>query len=125
MREGFTGFNFNAKDREIMDLMVSLGISKNASKVLVYMAKNGESSSRNIETAVDLRQSEVSIVIKWLRNNGWISTKSIRRPGKGRPTQIYRMRYSMKRIVKEIEANKLKEIDEMKREINQLKRLAK
>ena len=125
MREGYAGFNFNAKDREIIDHMISLGISRNTSRVVLFMSNTGESSSKIIENAVDLRQSEVSIVVKWLRNNGWIATKSIRKPGKGRPTQLYKMRFSMRRIIKEIEANKLKEIEDIKNEITQLKRLAK
>jgi predicted transcriptional regulator len=125
MREGHAGFTFNAKDREIIDHMISLGISRNTSKVVLFMTRTGETSSRFIENAVDLRQSEVSIVVKWLRNNGWITTKSIRKPGKGRPTQLYKMRFSMRRIIREIEANKLREIEDLKKEIAQLKRLAK
>ena len=125
MREGFSGFTFSSRDHEIMSLMVSLGMSKNTSKVILFLSRTGEAPSKIIENAVDLRQSEVSIVMKWLHENGWISAKSIRKPGKGRPTQLYKMRFTMKRIVKEIEANKQREIEGIKKEINQLKRLAK
>jgi predicted transcriptional regulator len=125
MREGYPGFNFSSRDHEIMDIMVSLGMSKNTSKVILFLSRTGEAPSKLIENAVDLRQSEVSIVMKWLNENGWISAKSIRKPGKGRPTQLYKMRFSMKRVIKEIEAHKQREIEGIKREINQLKRLAK
>jgi predicted transcriptional regulator len=125
MREGYSGNPFNNKDREIMDLMISLGLSKNDSKVTMFLTKSGEAQSKIIEDAVDLRQSEVSIVIKRLKNKGWIQSKSIKKPGKGRPTQLYKLRFSLKRIIKEIETNKLREIEGIKKEIIQLKRLAK
>lgn len=125
MREGYAGYSFNTKEREIMDLMISLGVSKNVSKVTMFLSKSGEAQSKNIEGAVDLRQSEVSIVIKRLRDKGWVLSKSIRKPGKGRPTQLYKLRYSLRRIIKEIETAKLNEIDSIKKEIGQLKRLAK
>jgi predicted transcriptional regulator len=125
MREGYSGYTFNAKDREIMDLMISLGLSKNDSKVTMFLTKSGEAQSKKIEGAVDLRQSEVSIVIKRLKNKGWVLSKSIRKPGKGRPTQLYKLRFSLKRIIKEIETAKLREIEGIKKEIIQLKRLAK
>lgn len=125
MREGYLEYSFNTKEREIMDLMISLGVSKNVSKVTMFLSKSGEAQSKNIENAVDLRQSEVSIVIKRLRDNGWVLSKSIRKPGKGRPSQLYKLRYSLRRIIKEIETDKLREIDSIKKEIGQLKRLAK
>ena len=125
MREGYAGYSFNTKEREIMDLMISLGVSKNVSKVTMFLSKSGEAQSKNIEGAVDLRQSEVSIVIKRLRDKGWVLSKSIRKPGKGRPTQMYKLRFSLRRIIKEIETAKLNEIDSIKKEIGQLKRLAK
>jgi predicted transcriptional regulator len=125
MREGYSGYSFNTKEREIMDLMISLGVSRNVSKVTMFLSKSGEARSKNIENAVDLRQSEVSIVIKRLKDKGWVLSKSIRKPGKGRPTQLYKLRYSLRRIIKEIESDKLREIDSIKKEIGQLKRLAK
>jgi predicted transcriptional regulator len=125
MREGYSGFTLSAKDREIMELMVSLGVSKNVAKVVLFLTKSGEAPSRHIEDAVDLRQSEVSIVIKRLRDKGWISSKNLKKPGKGRPTQLYKMRFSFRRIVKEIEGDTLKDIEGMKKKVATLKRLAK
>lgn len=125
MRERSGDFAFNAKDREILNLMTSLGMGKNISKVVVFLYKAGEASSSKIENSIDLRQSEVSIATKRLRNNGWVTARSLKKPSKGRPTQIYKLRYSLKRIVKEIEAGKLAEMEETKKKIAQLKRLAK
>ncbi len=125
MREETANFTFSARDREILELMDSLGMNKNISKVLLFLSRNGESSSRKIEGAVDLRQSEVSIVTTEMKNKGWMSFRSIKRKGKGRPTNLFKLRQSLPRIIKKIEAEKMIEIEDMKKRIVYLKRLAK
>lgn len=125
MRVRSSGYTFSAKDREILNLMMSLGMSKNISKTVVFLSKTGEASSSDIERSIDLRQSEVSISIKWLRNKGWVASRTIRKPGKGRPAHMYKLRYSMGRIAREIGATKTEEMEEIKKKIAHLKRLAK
>lgn len=125
MRVKSSGYTFSAKDREILDLMMSLGMSKNISRTVVFLSKTAEASSSDIERSIDLRQSEVSISIKWLRNNGWVASRTIRKPGKGRPAHMYKLRYSMGKIAREIGATKTEEMEETKRKIAYLKRLAK
>ena len=125
MREKTNDFTFSSKDREIINLMVSLGMPKNMSKMTVFLARVGEASSRDIENSIDMKQSEVSIATKRLRENDWVKSRSIRKPSKGRPTQMYKLRYSMRRILKDIEAAKLAEMEATKKQISQLKRLAK
>lgn len=125
MREKPRSFTYSAKDREIIDLMNSLGMARNLSKILVFLSKVGEASSHDIEESIDIRQSEVSIVTKRLRNNGWVTSRSLKTPNKGRPTQIYKLRYSMRRILKDIETAKLTEMEAIKKQIAHLKRLAK
>ena len=116
---------FESEEREMVQLMRDLGTSKNVAKAVVFLSKTGEATSRTIETAIYLKQSEVSVAIKTMRDRGWISAKSIRKGGKGRPTQMYSLNLPLKRIVKDIETYKGIEMEEMKKKIAQLKRLAK
>lgn len=125
MRREASNFAFNMRDREIIDLMNSIGVNKNISKVVVFLDRTGEAKSRTIEDSVDLRQSEVSIITTWLRSKGWVTFRTIKKKGKGRPTNMFKMRYSLGRIVKEIEAEKITEMEDIKKRINHLKRLAK
>jgi predicted transcriptional regulator len=125
MREGGTGSSFTAKEREMVELMKRLGTPKNISRIVVFLSKAGETNSRKIETALQLKQSEVSVIIKRLRERGWVSSRSIKKPAKGRPIQMHRLKFSLGRIAKDIETEKNKEIDGIKNKITRLKRLAK
>ncbi|UCG70491.1 MAG: ArsR family transcriptional regulator [Thermoplasmata archaeon] len=125
MRERLRTFNFNAKDREFINLMMSLGQTRNVSNIVILLSKAGEASSSDIEDFIDLRQSEVSIATKSLRDKGWVKTRIIKQNGKGRPTQMYKLRFSLRRIVKDVEAEKNTEMEEVKKKIAHLKRLAK
>jgi predicted transcriptional regulator len=125
MREGGTGSSFTAKEREMVELMKRLGTPKNISRVVVFLSKAGETNSRKIEAALQLKQSEVSVIIKRLRERGWVSSRSIKKPSKGRPIQMHKLKFSLGRIAKDIETEKNKEIDGVKTKITRLKRLAK
>jgi predicted transcriptional regulator len=125
MGEGMNNFTFNTKDREIISLMNSLGMNGNTSKVVIYLSRVTEASSSIIEESVDLRQSEVSIVTSWLRGKGWIKSRNIKRSGKGRPTTLFKLRFPLKRIINEFEAEKYEEIYALRKKLNDLKRLAK
>lgn len=116
---------FDSKERQIVRLMRDLGTSKNVAKAVVFLSKSGEATSQAIENAIYLKQSEVSVAIKTMRDRGWIAAKSIKKGGKGRPTQMYSLNLPLRKIIKDIEADKGIEMDETKKKIAQLKRLAK
>lgn len=125
MREENKNFAFSAKELEIIRLMMSLGTPKNNSKVIVYLSKTGNATSKNIEDAINMKQSEVSIILKWLNEKGWLSSRSVKKPSKGRPTQFHKLRHSLKKVVKDVEGEKVQEMDEIKKKITRLKSLAK
>lgn len=116
---------FSAKEQEIVNLMVTLGVQKNKAEILVFISKMGEATSRNIEDTVDIKQSEVSIILRELRDKGWLSSRSVKKPGKGRPVLHHRLKFPLIRVAKEVEDEKKKEIEEIKRKIARLKGLAK
>ncbi|MGZ4846944.1 MAG: ArsR family transcriptional regulator, partial [Halobacteriota archaeon] len=74
------------QDEEVMaNLLGNIGLKRNLAKALVYLANVNESVSRNIELGAGLRQPEVSIAMRELRERGWIEEWEQKKEGKGRP----------------------------------------
>jgi predicted transcriptional regulator len=82
-----------------------------------------EASSREIEMGSDLRQPEVSIAMRTLRDNSWIEEKEIKREGKGRPMKVYSLRASIDEIIKHFEEEKMHESAQAMESIQRLKQL--
>jgi len=80
------------QDEEMMaNLLGNIGLKRNLAKALVYLANVNESVSRNIELGAGLRQPEVSIAMRELRERGWIEEWEQKKEGKGRPLKCYRL----------------------------------
>ena len=100
---------FTPRDEELARLLMSVGIKKNVSKVLVYLANSEEATSRNIERGTDLRQPEVSIAMRHLREYNWVDTRESKSESKGRPVKIYKLSCPITEIMDTIEKEKRKE----------------
>ena len=94
---------------EFIDGLRSLGVSRNVAKLITYLSNVKESSSRDIEISTGLRQPEVSIAMRPLRNMGWISERDVKNLGKGRPQKIYALRTTIEEIIEHYEAEKNQE----------------
>lgn len=80
------------QDEEVMtSLLCNIGVKRNLAKALVYLANVDQSVSRNIELGAGLRQPEVSIAMRELRERGWIEEWEQKKEGKGRPLKCYRL----------------------------------
>jgi len=88
------------KDLEIIEALQSLGVPRNAAKLITCLANVTEASSREIEMATDLRQPEVSIAMRILRKNNWVNEREIKGDGKGRPMKIYKLSVPIEEIIK-------------------------
>ncbi len=108
---------------EFSYILMEIGLRRNVAKVLTYLAGVVEATSREIEMGSDLRQPEVSIAMRELRELGWISEKDEKNPGKGRPYRIYRLEKSLDEIIGYLEAQKLRDIEETMRRLERLKEL--
>ena len=75
------------KDKEFVESLVKVGLNRNISKTLVYLANVEETLSRDIEIGANLRQPEVSLVMRELRAQGWVGEREIKKEGKGRPVK--------------------------------------
>lgn len=111
------------KDMEFVDTLRSLNVPRNVATLITFLANVDEASSREIEMGSDLRQPEVSIAMRTLRDNQWIEEREIKREGKGRPMKVYSLRAGIDEIIMHFEEEKLHESAQAMESIQRLKEL--
>jgi predicted transcriptional regulator len=100
-----------------------LGVDHKIAKVITFLATVDEGKSTDIERGCRLRQPEVSVATKNLRELGWIETEERKKGGKGRPVHYYRLQMPLPKIIEIIERNKREEIQNELAKIEKLKSL--
>jgi predicted transcriptional regulator len=124
MREGAIRVLDN-DNLEFVHLLHGLGVQRNVAKLITFLAAAGESTSREIERGCNIRQPEVSIAMRTLRRENWVSERDVRRgEGKGRPHKSYTLITPIDEIVKRLEEERKKEADETMESIQRLRDLA-
>jgi predicted transcriptional regulator len=111
------------EDNEIIRLFTEIGMSRYLSKALMYISQVDECSSTDVERGTNLRQPEVSIAMQELRRRGWVKKRDLKGKGKGRPVHIYTSTIGLSEILKTIEQEKMKELEEAKNDIAELKNI--
>jgi len=112
-------------DDKAVQLFVGLGMPKNLAKTLMYVSQVDECKSANVEQAADLRQPEVSIAMQEMRRRGWAKKRDVKKKGKGRLTHVYKLVINLPEILKSFEQEKLKEVENVKKDISELKSMIK
>jgi predicted transcriptional regulator len=92
---------------------------------LAYMQNANSATSIELERSARLRQPEVSIVIKQLKERGWVNEQEEKKPGKGRPYKIYSLKVGFNGIIAQLEDQQRKAVDEAQAKIERLKELGK
>jgi predicted transcriptional regulator len=100
---------FTEKEEEFSNLLIEIGTKRNVAKVLVFLANVPEATSRAIERGTDLRQPEVSLAMRYLINQDWITSRESKAESKGRPVKIYELSKPITEIMNIIEKEKKKE----------------
>ncbi len=77
------------------------------------------------ERGTGLRQPEVSIAMKQLMERNWINEREEKKPGKGRLSKIYSLKVGFNDIIRELEKQQRKAVDDMHERIRRLKELGK
>lgn len=116
--------SLSQKHEELVDRLIQAGLQKNIARTLVFVAGKEETKSREIESATDLRQPEVSIAMQDLRRRGWVDKRDIKKEGKGRPVHGYQLDKPIEEILTEIEEKEEERIEEIKENIERIKDLA-
>ncbi len=122
MKESFV-LRFDEKDIEVVETLRSLGVPRKVSNMIAYLANGVEATSREIERGSDLRQPEVSIALRTLRQNNWVEEKVCKSDGTGRPMKVYKLCTPIEDILHYYEQEKVNEANRAMQSIQRLKSL--
>ena len=86
-------------DHIFVKTLSNLGMSRGVATIMAYLMNVDEASSREIEISTGLRQPEVSLAMRLMRNQSWVSVRSEKKHGKGRPTKIYSLAAPVDEII--------------------------
>ena len=120
-----SGFKMGEVEYEMVELLRSLNINRPVALTLACLSKGEEISSQCIEMVSGLRQPEVSIAMRYLRENDWVDMREEKKnQGKGRPVKLYKLIVRMETIVDTIEENVMAESKAVLQNIERLKNLS-
>ena len=112
------------KDREFIEALRNLNVPRNVAMLITYLANVTETSSREIELGTNLRQPEVSIAMRTLRQNNWVEEHDIKKEGKGRPMKIYKIGVPVDSIIQHYEEESKHESTRAMESIQRLRELS-
>lgn len=116
-------YKLTSQDEKAIKIFTELGMPRNIAKTLLYISNCEECRSAEIEHQANLRQPEVSVAMQELQKRGWIKKRDLRKKGKGRPVHIYSLSSPIDKIVRTFEQEKMKEVQNIQDDLNQLKKL--
>jgi predicted transcriptional regulator len=112
------------KDLEFVDALRCLRVPRNVAMLITFLANADEATSREIEVGTSMRQPEVSIAMRALRNNNWSAERDVKAEGKGRPMKVYKLTVPIDKIIKDYEEQKNEEAAQTMQAIQRLKEIA-
>ena len=101
----------NKNDEKNAEALISLGMNKNAAMALTYLQNMNSVTSVDLERGAMLRQPEVSIVMKLLRERDWINEREEKKAGKGRPNKVYSLKVRLNDIITQLEKQQKESVD--------------
>lgn len=118
-------FKIGEVEYEMVELLRRLNINRPVALTLACLSKGEEISSQCIEMVSGLRQPEVSIAMRYLRENDWIDMREEKKnQGKGRPVKLYKLTVQMETIINSIEEDIMAESKTVLQNIERLKNLS-
>ncbi len=114
----------NKEVNYIINSLVSLGMCKNAAKALTYLQILDSTECFELSRRTGLRQPEISLALKSLRQHGWLLEEKVKKGGRGRPFTVYSLTVSFGDVLDQLEKEQhQKTVDELKSKLNHLKEL--
>ncbi|HIH75176.1 MAG TPA: transcriptional regulator [Methanosarcina sp.] len=116
--------NLTEKEYSIIDMLQSLGLPRTEATAIVCLKDCKELRSLHIELVSGLRQPEVSVAMRPLRDRGWVDERSEKKnKGKGRPVKYYQLTVPFPEIVQILEEEFLRDNKEKMIALKRLREL--
>jgi predicted transcriptional regulator len=104
---------FDEKETRLAKDLNNLGLKTHAAIMIVYLQKVKETNSKDMKERTDLPYPNISLAGKELLDNKWISVRKQKKTGRfGRPSKIYKLETEMSDIIKYLEEQRAKEVEE-------------
>ena len=110
-------------DLEFIEALRNLKVPRNVATLITYLSNANEATSREIEVGTNLRQPEVSIAMRALRQNKWVEERDIKTEGKGRRMKVYKLGMPLESIINHYEEESNRESAHAMESIQRLKEL--
>jgi predicted transcriptional regulator len=104
---------------------MSLDLGRAVARTLAFLNDGEEATSVALEQGSGLRQPEVRIAMKALKERDWINEREDKKPGKGRPFKIYALKVGFNKIIAQLETEQKTAAVAAQERIEQLKKLGK
>lgn len=112
------------QSKEIIELLQNLGVSRTEAISIACLSCGKEITSHDIEQASGMRQPEVSVAMRPLRERGWIEERNEKKNSdKGRPVKYYKLIVPLREIIETFEEEIRQRNKEMEETLRHLKGL--
>ncbi len=101
---------FDENDIKIAEALISLGMNRNTAMALTYLRNTNSATSIELERKANLRQPEVSMAIRQLKEYDWITEREEKKSGRGRPYKIYTLKVRFKDIMAHLEKHNARHV---------------
>lgn len=110
--------------KEMVALLVSLGVEENTSKTLLCLHVHGPSTSSQLQKRCNLRQPDVSISISQLNKLGVVDIVSTASSGRGRPSHIYQLSLPLNEALLPFRDQAVNRLNSIQEDLSRLSELA-
>ncbi len=112
------------KEYTVIDMLQTLGLPRTEATAIVCLKDCNELRSLHIEIVSGLRQPEVSVAMRPLKERGWVDERSEKKSkGKGRPVKYYQLILPFPKIIGMLEDEFLKDNKEKMTALSRLREL--
>jgi predicted transcriptional regulator len=112
-------------DHIFIKMLSNLGMPRSVATTIAYLMNVDEASSQEIEISTVLRQPEVNLATKFMSKQSWISVRTEKKTGKGRPMKVYSLMVQVDEIISYYEDEVYKESQVTISAIKKLKVMSK
>ena len=101
--------NLTEKEYSVIDMLQGLALPRTEATAIVCLKDCKELKSQHIGLISGLRQPEISVAMRPLKERGWVDERSEKKnKGKGRPVKYYQLTVPFIKIIKTLEEEFLK-----------------